>query len=256
MRNARNARRYIVALAVAVLSASALVGCGGGGGGGGTSTAVVDPTLSVPFQTAVSNLVNTGYSKNFVLSGWINNGTLANPAPNTPLSGSGTETRGPASSYTFTSGPLSGTVALRQVDVVTGSYTDGTTTTPLATTTTSYWDPSTYTLLAVYDGTNWWYYSPYTNPASVMTASTGALGSASTGGAMASTENDYYSVAADSATSLLVTLTGQINEPTLASTISTQTVYRVTTTGTLTPVSATATYSMTSPWKSITLTYQ
>ncbi len=207
-----------------------LAACGGGGGGASSTPVVVaDPNMTVPIQTAVANLVNNGFSKNFTATGWVNNSTLANPIPNTPIAGSGTLTVGPPTAVTFTSGPLTGTAALQSVAIITGTA---------PSTATTYYNPSNYTILATYDGTNTIYYSPYNYPSTVKAGDTGPLGSGTTGGFLPTTTTSQYSVASDTASSLLVTLMSTENiDSGVAGTVQSQTVYRITTSGAISLVS-------------------
>ena len=128
------------------------------------------PLLTVSVQAALANLINSGFSKPYSLTGWIDNSTIANPVPNTPITGSGTLTVGPPTRVTATSGPLAGTQALQSVAVMTGTATG---------TTTTYYDINNYTIVATFDGSDTIYYSPYSYPRTVRAGSTGSLGSGS-----------------------------------------------------------------------------
>lgn len=206
-----------------------LYGCGGGGGSSPAApVVVVDPNLTVPFQTAVANLVNNGINKTYTLSGYIDNSTTINPIPPTPISGSGTLTIGSPTGVTISSGPLIGVAALKVVAVLDGATTS---------TSTTYYSASNYTILVTAD-TNTLYYSPYTYPSTVKAGDTGTLGSATTGGIFATTVTSVYSVASDSANSLLVTVT-DTEQSGGGGTVIAKTVYRITTSGNIALLSIT-----------------
>jgi hypothetical protein len=219
----------------AILIATLIVllgGCGGGGGGSSTQTipppAVVDPNLAVPFQTAMANLINNGVNKSYTLSGAV--------------TGSGTWTIGPATAGTITSGPLNGTSVLQSTLVATGT---------VSTTGIYLYSPSNYTLLNESFTSRNIYFSAYTNPATVKAGNTGTLGSGSDNTVFpASTITSVYSVASNTANSLLVTIrdTFVIGGLVLApspDTIVKETVYNIDTSGNITLVSETETsYSL------------
>lgn len=236
-----------------------LAGCGGGGSTASAPaapTVVVVPGMTVPFQTAMANLVNSGLSKSFSLSGWFNSSTLSQPVPNTPVTGSGTYTLGTPTAFTFTSGPLNGTTALKVVTITNATITANNQTSPLSASSTLYFNTSNYTFLAEDDGTTLLAYSPYTYPTTVTAGDTGALGSATSGGVIGTkTLTSVYSVASDSANSLLVTITNSTSQ--LGSVINvSEEVYRITTTGSITPVSTTTTdYLAGTAYDSYTFTF-
>jgi hypothetical protein len=228
----------------AILIATLIVLIGGCGGGGGSSTpsippVVVDPNLSVPFQTAMANLINNGVNKSYTLSGAV--------------TGSGTWAIGPATAVTITSGSLNGTSVLQSTLVATG--TDSTTGTYL-------YSPSNYTLLKESFTSRNIYFSAYTNPATVKAGNTGTLGSGSDNTVFpASTITSVYSVASNAANSLLVTITdtwavgGLVLAPS-PDTIVKKTVYNIDTSGNITLVSETETsYSLGSVVSTVNFTF-
>ena len=223
--------KYLLILLALTLSA-----CGGGGGGGGGSNApppatIPDPNLTVPFQTAMANLVNNGINKTFSVTGFVDNSTVNNPVPRTPITGSGTLTIGTPVSATFNGGSV-----LKATEVVTGSATANGQSTPIAGSAIVYYNASSYTVAGSSTGTATTVYAPYTNPSTVKAGSTGTLGTGSTGGIFATTTTSVYQVAGDSVSSLLVTLIDTVRESSGGKTTS-QSVYRVTISGGVTLVS-------------------
>ncbi|OIR08982.1 hypothetical protein GALL_89770 [mine drainage metagenome] len=228
-------RKYSeLTIGLVAITAMILVGCGGGGGSS-TPAPVIDPNLTVPVQAAIASFVNNGINKSYSLTGWVNNSTANNPVPNTPITGSGSFTIGPATSGPIASGPLIGTVVLQSVGVMTGS---------LSSTSYVYYSTSNYTILATLasGSSNAIYYTPYAYPTTVKAGDTGSLGSGNDGFALGQSVTSVYSVASDSANSLLVTITDTLISFGGGSTV-TQTIYRITTSGNMTLVSETQTSS-------------
>lgn len=221
-----------------------LTGCGGSSS---TPSVVVDPNLAVPLQTAMANLINNGFSKSYTLSGWIDQSTSVNPnLPHTPLSGSGTVNVGVPSSVVFTSGSLTGVTALKSVVVITGSA---------AYTATYYLNTSNYSFLAIASGSNFYYYTPYTFPASVKAGNMGTIGSSTTGGAFGSyTTTGVYSVASDGANSLLVSFIETLKHPVGGYDI-TSTVYRIDKLGAITPVRIVTDKYFATQYENVVLTF-
>lgn len=224
-----------------VLFSTSLVGCVGGGGGGGESppltpaAVVVDPNLSVPLQAAIANLVNNGFNKPFTVSGWIDNSTSTNPLPRTPISGSGTYTIGMPTAAT-----ANGTAVLKVTQVMTGATTANGQTQPLSSTAQLYFNPGNYTLFATVIGSDTELIAPYAYPASVKAGSAGALASGTTGKILPTTSTQTYTVASDSANSLLVTIIRDSYGAFTGHDGQTQTVYRVDTSGKIDIVSMSA----------------
>ena len=126
-------------------------------------------------------------------------------------------------------GTLQGVSLLKSVGVVTGSVTG---------TATYYFDPANYTIVVKNDGSNWFYYTPYTYPATVKAGSTGSIGSSTLNGLPATT--GVYTVTSDSANSLLVSI---IETTTYSFTSNvTTTVFRIDTVGAINLVSLTTDY--------------
>ncbi len=203
------------------------------------------PPLTISVQAAMANLVNKGFSKAYTLTGWIDNSTIANPVPHTPITGSGTLTVGSPTMVTFTGGPLVGKSALQSVAVMAGSA---------AGTATTYYSAIDYTILATYDESRTYYYSPYSYPVTVHAGSTGSLGSGSDGKPFATNVTTTYVVANDSNTTLLATLIETVSKPG-GGKIKTQTVYRIDTSGGINIVSADVQYSLGTVYKSLTYTF-
>ena len=174
-----------------------LVGCGGGGGGGGGgSTAPV----SVPLLNSQAGLVNNGFSANFTLSGGIGN-------TNITATGSGTVTDAKAIAAT-----LNGTSVLQTNETITGTLTANGNNADLGQTTVYYRNPSTYALVAEDTSVAHIVFPPYQYPQTVTVGDKGSLATADVFSTDKTTKLGTlalsYSVAADSATSLLVTFTG------------------------------------------------
>jgi len=196
-------------------------------------------TLSV--QAAMANLVNKGFSKPYILTGWVDHSTINKPVPQTPITGSGTLTVGSPTMVTFTGGPLVGSSSLQSVAVMTGTTTG---------TATTYYRPTDYTILATYDERGTYYYSPYSYPATVHAGSTGLLGNGSReqGGNVTTT----YVVASETTNTLLVSIMQNFS-----GTIKTQTVYRIDTSGGVNLVSNNVQYLyLNSVYQSLTYTFQ
>lgn len=202
---------------------SLLAACGGGGSSGTPTqpvtpqpVVVIDPNLTVPLQTAMANLVNNGFSLPYI---WSYAGQT----------GSGTLTMGTPTSVTFTSGVLSGTVALKSV-VINGTSS-----------AITYFNPADYTILAKQVGTRSYLCTPYSMPSTVKAGDTGTLGSCTTGGLFADTTSGVYSVASDRADSLLASYI-ETEKISLGTTTITSTKYRISTAGSITIISITSEY--------------
>lgn len=224
--------KYLLILLTLIVTA-----CGGGGGGGDSGSSapppapIADPNLTVPFQTAMANLVNNGINKTFTVTGFVDNSTVTNPVPRTTITGSGTLTIGTPVSATFNGGSV-----LKSTQVVTGSATANGQSTPIAASAIVYYNAGNYTIAGSSTGTTTIVYAPYTNPSTIKAGSTGTLGTGSTGGIFPTTTTNVYTVAGDSVSSLLVTLIDTVREGSGGKTTS-QSVYRVTTSGVVTLVS-------------------
>ena len=217
-----------------ILLAWTLSACGGGGDSGSTTpppAPVADPNLTVPFQTAIANLVNNGINKTFTLTGYVDNSTGNNPVPRTPITGSGTLTIG-----TPTAAIFNGLSVLKTTQVVTGSAVANGQTITVAGSETVFYNTGNYTIAGSGTGSSPMRYAPYTNPSTVKAGSTGTLGSGSTGGIFANTISSVYTVSGDSVSSLLVTVIDTLRESS-GGKITSQSVYRVTTSGGVTLVS-------------------
>jgi hypothetical protein len=207
----------------AIVLLTVLAGCGGGGGGSTSNVAsnppVVTPTppVTVPFQTAMANRINNGVNKSFTISGWYQYTSVI-------LTGSGTLVENPAIVTTIPAlpggiglGSLTGTVALE----VTGSLTEtifcNGATFSSTNVVTAFYNTSDYTGLETVVGP---LTAPtlasvnqnlYGVPGDVPYPSTVAAGDAGTFGTAQDSQGNqyatYYSVASDSANSLLVTVT-------------------------------------------------
>ena len=243
--------KYLLVLLALTLSA-----CGGGGGGDSGSSApppatIADPNLTVPFQTAMANLVNNGINKTFTVTGFVDNSTGNNPMPRIPITGFGTLTVGTPVSATFNGGSV-----LKVTEVVTGSATANGQTTPIAATTNVFYNTGNYTVAGSTAGNVTTLYAPYTNPVTVKAGNTGTLGSGSTGGLFATTSTTAYVVAGDSVSSLHITII-ETQKEFLAATTITQSLYRVTTSGAVTLVSIDVVKNfLASDYQRLTYTFQ
>lgn len=205
-----------------IAAAIALVaGCGGGGGSSPAPQNAATTTVTVPFRTAVANLETNGLNQSFTISGTVDPSTASNPLPTVQVTGSGTYNLS-----TPVAATLSGVALLKATETITGTVSANGQSVPLTSAVTLYYNPSNYTEYAETSGTSTQLINAYTLPATIQAGSTGTFGTGT------------FSVAADSANSLLVT------EVTTAassdgSTSQTQAVFRITTTGAISVVSLT-----------------
>jgi len=236
---------FLVSVAAWLLS-----GCGGGGGGTAAAPApVIDPNLTVPVQTAIANLVNKGMNKTFTVTGWIDNSTTNTPVPRADITGSGTLTIGAPTAATF-----NGASVLRSTEVITGTVTVNGRQSSIASSGTTFYNSSNYTTAGTIVGGDTTYFSTYTYPATVKAGSTGSLGrTTDAGGAFAATSTTVYSVASDTATSLLVTLLKVESGP--GATVTTQTVYRISTSGDINLMSIDSLKHLTRDYQRLTFTF-
>lgn len=219
-------KMYFGALLLALVA-----GCGGGGGT--TPVVVVDPNLTVPLQTAIANLVNNGVNKPFTVTGTIDKSTQATKIPLIPITGSGTLTVGSPTSAT-----IGGTPALQSTSVITGTISANGVTSSISGTSNSFFNTSNYTTIATIAGGKTMIFSPYTVPSAVKAGSTGSFGNGSDGQQVGpTTSTTAFSVSSDSATTLLLTLVQTTSS--LSGGTQAQSVYRVSTTGAISPVSIT-----------------
>lgn len=203
-----------------------LVGCGGGGGGsGGTNVS----TLSFPLQTGYRSIIINGLQKTFSVSG--------------SCSGTGTKTSAPAN----TSATFENQQAFSSVGTLTANLSSPCNS--IAQSYTSYVDTNYVPLGMNSVGVNYGVYlTPPTLPSSVRVGDTGIIG----------TENLYtnssksvsngtmvmsYVVTADTANTATVTLISKMYNSSSTLTATEQDVYRIDSTGTLTPISVDILYS-------------
>lgn len=243
--------------AVVFSSVCVLSGCITGGGGGGGSSGnvagesvnpvadnssggnagdtVAGPELAVPVLTAMSNLVNNGYTKTFSITG--NYDTTSKP-----ITGSGSKTGDPAIAAT-----VNGITLLKQVDVTTGSYSFDGNTFPLSTISDIYIDASTYANVFENAGGAYIEFPQFTWPSSAKAGDAAYFGNAtlysnSTKALITGTLQISYAVAADTASSLLFSTLSDQYDTSANHVYQSQSVYRITTAGGITPVSASSTY--------------
>jgi hypothetical protein len=194
-----------------------LSGCGGGGGGSTTP-------VSVPLLSSQASLVNNGFSANFTLSGVV--GTA-----NATASGSGTVTDAKAIAAT-----LNGASVLQTNETITGTLTANGNNADLGQTVVYYRNPSTYALMVEDSSVAHIVYPPYEYKQTVIAGDKGSLATAEVFATDKTTKIGTlalsYSVAADSANSLLVTFTGDEFNTGNAKCDSVSNIFRVSTDGT------------------------
>lgn len=188
-------------LYLAIIFIFALVGCSGGGGGAATSTTTPTTSPTITTATWIANRINSGYSTSYTISGTYGTSTL---------SGSGTIVVG-----TPVSAIVSGTALLKITGVISQSRTvTPTSGTPVtnASSSTSYQYMTSSYLPAYYEGDTSFEVidAGYTVPATIKAGDVGTLGTSveysnSTLSTVTGRHSYSYSVATDSATSLLYT---------------------------------------------------
>ena len=174
-----------------------LTGCGGGNSVPAVTTM---PNPAVPLQTAMANIVNTGFSKRFNVSGLINTSAPGNPASLSPVSGSGNMTFGPPVGATF-----NGASALATTGVI-GSVTGTGPIQSIASTFTYFYNPSNYTVVGISAGGVTAAMAPYTYQATVQAGDAACVPGGTTGANSPTTITMVCTVASYTTTSLLVAL--------------------------------------------------
>ncbi len=187
-----NSKNTLVAVAFSML----LGACGGGGGDSNTGSATPQP-LSVPLQTAVGNLVNNGITVNFNVTGSVGS---------TPVTGSGTLSDSKASAAV-----LNGASVLKTTETLSGTLTAATSAS-FNSTRTIFRDPATFNEVFEDDGDFVVAFPSFTAPTTVQAGDggklvTGTAFSDSTETTKIGTVTRSFNVAADTATTLLVTFT-------------------------------------------------
>ncbi|MFZ3140985.1 hypothetical protein [Polaromonas sp.] len=206
------------------LATSFLAACGGGSEG---SSAVQQPaasTTSFPLQSGLKALVANGLSKSFTVSG--------------TCSGSGNKSSSPAN----TAATFEGVAGFSATSTLTLSYTNCT---PASTavTSTAYVDsnyvPRGFNSIGVNYGV---YLTPLVIPTSVTVGGTGTLGTEtlytnSSKATLNGRMDQSYVIEADTSTTAIVNLISKIYNAAGTLTATEQDRYRITSTGTLTPIS-------------------
>jgi hypothetical protein len=191
----------------------------------------VTSAISFPLQSGMASLTANGYSKSFTISG--------------TCSGSGSRTNGPASTATT----FEGQTALSAVDTISYTFSNCT---PASTaqTLTAYYNSSTYIPLGFNSvGVNYGVYlTPPAGPATVSVGDTGIIGTETLWTNSAKTTPNgrsdlSYIVSADTATTAIVTLIAKIYNSSSVLTATEQDNWRITSTGTLTPISVDIQYA-------------
>lgn len=245
-------------LGTMLLTSVVLYGCGGGGDSPSptpASQAPIDPNLTVPVQTALANVVNKGFNQAFTISGSVDNSTFNNPMPPTPITGSGHFTLGAGAPATSCGFPV-----LAATEVLTGTAIANGISTPFAGTGTVFYRSDNTTVARDSDG-KLFLFTPVSFPQTVRAGDAGPNGDGTqisqncTSIAFADTIARAYSVASDSATSLLVTFV-EDQKSFGGSKTQTSTVYRIDTSGNIRLVSITAVQSfLGSVFKSLIFTF-
>ena len=210
-----------------VISTATLVACGGGGGGGSTGGGT--STLSFPIQTGYRALIANGLSKTFTVSG--------------SCTGTGSKTAAAAN----TAATFEGKAAFSSVATL--IMTLAAPCNSIAQTYTSYVDTNYVPVGMNSVGVNYGVYlTAPVIPTSVKVGDTGIIGTEnlyknSTKSVSNGTTVSSYVVTADTASTALVNLIGKIYDASSALTATEQDIYRIDSTGTLTPISTDILYS-------------
>jgi len=173
-----------------------LAGCGGGGGDSGSSSSAPVQSVSVPLQTAVANEVNNGITVNFSISGTVGA---------TAVTGSGTLMDDKA-----VAAMLNGVSVLKTTETLSGTVIANGAASPFSASRTIFRNPATFAEVLEDLGGPVVVFPEYTYPASVKAGDAATLVTATAFSSSAQTIKTgtvalSYSVAADTATSLLVT---------------------------------------------------
>lgn len=218
-------------------------GCGGSGDSPSptpTAQVPIDPNLTVPVPAAFANIASNGLNQSFTISGWIDQSTGANPIPPTPITGSGHLILGAAGGATLCN------FAVRvATEAITGTTIANGISTPFATTGKIYYR-SDNTTVATDAAGELFLYLPYAYPATVRAGDVGSTGNGTqvnadcTQRSFAANITGAYTVASDSAASLLVTFIADEKNPFTSGEDKTSTVYRIDTKGNVSLVSITA----------------
>jgi hypothetical protein len=218
--------------------------CGGGGGGSSESSTTTPLTSTDTFQLqkAYVSYVNDSSSRAFNISG---------TASGDSLSGSGRATAG-----TLTAATFEGQSALSKTQVVTGNIIRAGTSIPWSSSSTTYVD-SAYKLLGSNGNDEYIVVTSFSMPSdSVKVNATGSFYSAtrytnSTKSSVIGTRTATYALEPDTSSTALLKFI-LVEKNTSATTTSTVTsVFRVTPSGVVTPISETSTTSS----QTITITY-
>lgn len=207
-----------------IASAVALTACGGGGGGGSTpaATAPVAATVSFPFQSAYKAFVANGYSKGFSISG--------------SCAGSGNLSMASAKASTF-----EGVNGFASAQTMTLNYTNCTPASA-ASTSTSYFDTNYNPLGSDSGGSGYSVYAaPVVLPTTVTVGATGVVGTQNSYTTSTKATRDGYAtvsyvVEADTDTTAIVNIISKSYSMADALQFTEQHKFRITTTGSITPV--------------------
>lgn len=218
-------------------------GCGGSGDTPSptpTAQVPIDPNLTVPVSAAFANIASNGLNQPFTISGWVDQSTGTNPIPPTPITGSGHVILGAAVGATLCN------FAVRvATEAITGTTIANGISTPFATTDKIYYRNDNTTVATDAAG-ELFLYLPYALPATVRAGDVGSTGNGTQVNAdcsqrsFAANTTGAYTVASDSATSLLVTFITEKKNPFTSAVNKTSTVYRIGTNGNVSLVSITA----------------
>lgn len=205
-------------LKLSVLTLVALLTACGGGGGGGSA----DPVISFNLLSGYKNLIATGASKTFTVSG--------------SCSGTATLTAAPATTQTT----FENVAALSRTSVLTMSLTNCTTS---ASTQTNYYDTNYMPLGSSITGGDYDVWSaPVTMPSSVHVGDTGVLGTineyaSSTKTISVGRSDQSYVIEPDTATTAIVNFVSKSYDASNVLTTTEQLRHRMAADGSLTPIS-------------------
>ncbi len=186
-------------LLFAFVSTSIFLSACGGGGSSGSTGGQTDLTLTIPFHTAMANIVNKGISGDFTASGWV-----INTGVKIPLTMDGVYSRSAASGASLNT-PAGLQSLLKQTLTIKGSVVMGGAAYPLSGTSDYYFSAANYAQIALVDLSKNYFFTPYSNPAFVQAGAAGSLGSASDQ-PLTQTITQSYSIAPDTSSSLLATV--------------------------------------------------
>ncbi|TDF64569.1 hypothetical protein [Cupriavidus sp. L7L] len=220
--------RFLLVLAISFF----LGGCGGDDNDSNEAATTPVQPLTVPLSTAMASLAANGLTASFSISGTVEN---------VPLSGSGTLTATP-----FVATSLNNTSVLRTTETVSGTVVANGNSMPFSNTRTIFRNTVTYAVMVIDEGDAFVVFADYTIPPTVKAGDSGPLASAtiysdSTQATKVGTLTESYSVAADTGSSLLLTLLDKVFDNSNARIAEDETTFRIDTSGNISFVSSRST---------------